>query len=395
MSLLSLAWTRHAAKPGAVVFAMLFAMDSLARASLATVIPLEALRLLGNARDVSALFSAVGWIGIGATLFVPALVRRFRPRWVYTGAVLLLMLAPLLLWTGSLPGLAAGMLVRVLAAAFLLNLLNLYIMAYIRKKDLSRSEPLRTFFSAGAWVAGPLLGVLLFTTAGPWAAYGLSAGCALLLLGYFWWLRLEYGPVLGPDEPAPVNPFRSIGRYLAQPRLVLAWLLNFGRETWWVMFFIYAPVHVVNAGWSKTAGAALVSAGTACLFASPALGWLARRVGLRRFLIAAFLWTAAATAAVALALEDTGLAAAGFVAAALGASALDAAAVVPFLRAVRARERPEMTMVFSLYRDAAGLLPPALFAVLLTFLPLPSVFAATGIALMLCAWLARWIPRGM
>ena len=37
------------------------------------------------------------------------------------------------------------------AAACLLNALNLYIMAYIRKRDMARSEPLRTFFSAFAW----------------------------------------------------------------------------------------------------------------------------------------------------------------------------------------------------------------------------------------------------
>src|SRR5215475_3871844 len=116
---------------------------------------------------------------------------------MYTAAAVLLFAAPILLAVGSFAGLVSGMLTRAFAAACLLNLLNLYIMAYIRKKDLARSEPLRTFFSAGAWTAGPLLGVLLFNQVSPMATFGLSAFSAVLLLVYFWWVRLEYGPALG------------------------------------------------------------------------------------------------------------------------------------------------------------------------------------------------------
>jgi hypothetical protein len=75
--------------------------------------------------------------------------------------------------------------------------------------------------------------------------------------------------------------------------------------------------------------------------------------------------------------------------------ALDAVGQVTFLRAVRARERPEMGMVFGYYRDAAALLPHAVAAPLLTFFGLDAVFLATAAGMFACAWLARWIPRGM
>jgi hypothetical protein len=74
---------------------------------------------------------------------------------------------------------------------------------------------------------------------------------------------------------------------------------------------------------------------------------------------------------------------------------LDAVLIVPFLRAVRARERPEMTQVFMLYRDAAGLVAPAIFSILLSFFELRSVFLSAGLALLAAAWLARFIPRSM
>jgi MFS family permease len=400
------AWKRAFIRPGPVVFASLFALDSMARATLSTVIPLQAYAVLGSERDVSLLFFAVGWVGIIATLFVPALVRRFRPRWVYTMAAALLVIAPALLALASFAGLVAGMFLRAYAAACLLNLLNLYIMAYIKKRDLSRSEPLRTLFSAVAWSIGPMLGPLLYEDVSPYLAFGLSSVCAVLHLIYFWWLRLEYGPALAPGEPVNTNPFPHIRRYVAQPRLVLAWLLNFGRETWWVTFFVYTPIQMkamlpggVAIG-SVTlpggfVGGLIVSCGTALLFTSHVMGRIARGVGLRRHMMACFLLGfAATTTAIFLTGSPGGLAAALLVGA-IGAVGLDVVCIVPFLRAVRARERPEMTMVFSLYRDCAGLAPMALFALLLTFFDMPAVYGAVALGLLGCAILAHWLPRSM
>ncbi len=68
----------------------------MARATLSTVIPLQAYAVLGSERNVSLLFFAVGWVGLIATLFIPVLVQRFRPRWVYTMVVRLSIAAPAL-----------------------------------------------------------------------------------------------------------------------------------------------------------------------------------------------------------------------------------------------------------------------------------------------------------
>ena len=395
MSIESFGWGRAFVRPGAVLFATLFALDSMARSLLSNVVTLQAHRILPSDRDVSLLFTSVGWAGIAATLFVPVLVRQFRPRWMYTAAAVLLFAAPILLAVGSFAGLVAGMFTRAFAAACLLNLLNLYIMAYIKKKDLARSEPLRTFFSAGAWTAGPLVGVLLFNQVSPLATFALSSLSALLLLVYFWRVRLEYGPALGPDEPASTNPIPHIRRYLAQPRLVLAWLLNFGRETWWTTFFIYGFLYMLRIDASGGTGALLISCGTALLFVTPVAGWLARRFGLRRHMMAGYGLVGAATLLASLFFDRPLLAAPLLILAALGAVNLDAVGAVPFLRAVRGRERPEMTMVFSLYRDAAGLIPAAVYSLLLTFFDLSAVFVAAGLGALACAWLARYLPRGM
>jgi hypothetical protein len=54
-----------------------------------------------------------------------------------------------------------------------------------------------------------------------------------------------------------------------------------------------------------------------------------------------------------------------------------------------------MTMVFSVYRDAAALVPPAIFAVLLSFFPLPVVFLVNACFALFCAVLALKLPRGL
>ena len=53
-----------------------------------------------------------------------------------------------------------------------------------------------------------------------------------------------------------------------------------------------------------------------------------------------------------------------------------------------------MTGVFSTYRDMSQLLPPAAFAVVLSFAPVQAVFAVAGLWMLALAWLCRYLnPR--
>lgn len=382
------------ALPGPWSFAVMTAMEGLSRASLAAVIPLLALDVLGTPRDVSALYTAVGWVALGSSFAIPWLVRRFRARRVYALGAGLLIVSTLLFSTSTVPGWVGGQALRVFAMSCLNIGINLYIMAYIPKRQLGRSEPLRTFCSAFSWSLGPWLGVMLATDVGGGAAFLFSIACAGLFLIYM--LSLPLGdPLATSPLRAGQTPIRNVRRFVAQPRLILAWLLNFGRECWWVMFFIYAPIYMVRSGESEQTGALLLSCGTAFLFITPLLGWIGRRIGLRRFFMTCLAVSGTATLGAAIVFDQHWIAAGLLLVSALCGVSLDAVGHIPFLRAVRARERPEMTMVFGTYKDMAGLLPTALFTLLLSFLPLGSVFAATGLLLWSFAALARRLPRGM
>ena len=374
-------------------FVILFILETMARAVLITVVPLQALALLGDAQGVSVFFFVVSFAGLTGTLAVPWLVRRLRRRWVVTLGGLCVVAAAPLLANPSLSGLAAGLAVHLVGVASLSICLNLYVLDHIPRKVLTRFEPLRMFFTGAAWMVAPLLGVMLGNRLAPWAPYAASAGFALALLGYFWFLRMTESPALITATTPPPNPLLFVRRYFSQPRLTLAWLLSLGRAGWWGMFFIYAPIYAVTQGLGAEIGALIVSAGSAAMFTVTFWGWVGRRFGLRRLMIGGFIATGLLSLAIGAVAGIPWLGATLIIVACFGACAVDGAGNVPFLRAVRPRERAEMTTVYASYRDTARLSMPGILSLVLQVFALPSVFVTGGLMMLGMAYFARYVPR--
>lgn len=389
--------------PGRVAFATLFAVESLARALLTVVLPVAALAVLGDARDVSLAFTVALCFVVAISQAIPPLLRRFGPHVVYGAAAVLMAAVPLCLSLSNGAGTVAAIVLRALSAACAMNALHLMIMTHIGRRDLARMEPLRVFASAGAWCVAPLIGVRLYEFVSPWAAYGASIAAAALLLCHVAAVRARSRPAaaVGTASPGPPQagqrfaPWRNLRRFVVQPRLRLAYVLNLSRETWWVLFLIYGPIYMVTSGMGAASGGYLVAAGTALLFTTPLFGRLARRVGMRPVIMGGFAAVGLGALLAAAATPWPYAFAACILASAVGAMALDSVTMVTFQRAVHARERPEMTVVFATYRDVALLASTAVFGLLLSFLGLWCVFAAAGLWLSACAWLARHVPRGM
>ena len=86
---------------------ILSAVESFARAILSTVIPLQALALLGDAQRVSLFFFSISIVSLCGTLTVPWLIRHVRRRWIYSLGGCLVILSASLMAQGSLGGLVA------------------------------------------------------------------------------------------------------------------------------------------------------------------------------------------------------------------------------------------------------------------------------------------------
>ena len=385
-------------RAGAYTFASLFAVESFVRSLNSTVISLQAYDILGAAQRVSMLSTVVSLSVLTSTLLLPFLLGRMRRRWTYTLGVSMMMAASLALASHVLAGQALGMLLRNLGAAVLNITLQLYIMEHIRRTDLARSEPIRLSLSTASWTIGPALGVSLYVSYGPWGPQLLAIAAAAVLMTLFWYLRLSDNVnAMPPGNLEGFSPLANVRRFLAQPRLRLAWLIAFGRSCFWTTFFIYGPLLLVEAGLDKRVGGFMISASQILLVTAWFAGRFARTYGVRPVLVVAFAICACASLGAGLSGTASPYVAMGFLlAGSVSASAIDGIGSIPFLRAVRHRERQKMAAVYRTYIDCSELIPAFVFAIALLWLPIGAVFVILSGALAAVGFVTwRFLPKSL
>ncbi|MGE0238206.1 MAG: MFS transporter [Parvibaculaceae bacterium] len=393
----SLVWTGAPPKRGALAFASLFAVESFARALISTVVSVQAHDLLLSSQKVSVLFTCVSLAVLVSTLTLPLIFRYVPRRWIYTGGVVGLSLASLAFATDVLPGQVAGMYLRNVGSATLNIALALYILDHIRKADLVRSEPLRLAFSAASWTVGPFLGVWLYETYGPWAPQVLCIAACCLLVAFFWYLRLNDHPIIRAARSTPQSPLANVGRFVSQPRLRLAWIIAFGRSCFWTTFFVYGSLLMIEGKLGKEASGILISLSQLSLGMAYFAGKISERIGVRKVITGAY--AVAATAVIGAGYAGTAepiIAAVLLLVGATANSVLDGVGGIPYLRSVRAHERPQMTGVYRSYIDLSDLLPSLIYSFVLLAFPLGSVFYILGAWLIIVGVVAwRYLPRSM
>jgi MFS family permease len=386
-----------ARQPGTWTFSGLFFLESVARASVVTVLPLTAYAIFQTKESVSLVYTLVAMVALGLSFAIPALVRRLTRRWTYTLGAALIAACAVLITQGQGWSIALALLARTSGSAILNITLNLYIMDNIGKKDLVRSEPLRLGTATLAWSASPFVGVLLFERYGIWATSVMSLVAVACLVAAFWVLRLREGGPIRPGRAVALNPLASVRRFASQPRLRLAWAIAFARSAFWVTFFIYVPILMIEGGLGATAGGLAVAAGNMMLLNNLFVQGVTRRLSLRRMLGGAFLGAGALVAATAAFAGGSAVAAgATMVAAAFFVAVIDGLGPIPFLRAVHVHERPAMTTVYRTYLDASEMLPPLVYAMVLPLFGFAGAFAALAGLMVGIGWMVlRHLPRGM
>ena len=374
-------------------FLSLFFIPATAQAILLTVVPLEALKLLGNARAVTVLYIAAGLIAVLGRFSIPLLVRLIRRRFVFTVGATSLAASSSLMAADQVPMLAIGIALSTFAFACLEITSQLYLLDHVSRDSLRHFEPMRIFVSAGPWTLGPWLGVYLQQKVGFVTPFAIAGSAAVAVLILFWWLRLKEKTMLTGMRHAPLNPVRYLRRFFVQPRLRLAWVLSAARSSWWNMFFVYVPIFAATSGLGAETGGALVSIGTGWMWMVPLWGWAGRRFGVRRLLQGGYAVGGLLSIAAATAFGLPWVGATLLLLAAFGVEMLDGAGNLLFLRAVHPYERAEMTTVFASYRDMAQFGPPAVCSVLLSVLTLPWVFVAAGMMMLGSSVLSRHVPQ--
>jgi len=376
-----------------ISLARLTGLEGLSRAMLVGIVPLIAFDTLGSKELVSWAYLAGAVFTLMITLNIGTLERLLHRSRVVTMGGLFLVLAALFLYLQHGPLLALGIGMRSAAASVFSVCMSLYIMDYIGKKELTRNESRRMVHAGLAWLTGPALGVWLYGHFAAPVVFAASALAALLMLGYFWWLRLGPDPVLRKARSHVANPLRAVRRYLDQSRLRIAYGITLSRSCYWVALFVYGPIYVVEAGLPAWVAGLLLSATSALLLLSPLVQRLAERFGTRNIIIVGLVTTGTSTIALGLLQDARPAGIILWMTGAMGGAMLDVLGNIPFMRSVRPRERTAMTTVFSTWREASELLTPALSAAILAFAPFWVFYMILGFMHLASAASASYLPR--
>lgn len=361
---------------------------------MAGVVPLMALETLGDKQAVSIAFSCGAVFALLITINLGTLEKLFHRRWVANTAILFLFSAGVLFSLGNAPGAAIGIGLRSAAASTFSVILTLYVMDYVGKRDLTMNESKRLFYNGGSWLVGPFLGVWLWDNVHMAAPFLLSAALSLVVLGYYWKLRLSPGPLVSVAKSHPTNPLRTIPRYFKQKYMRIAYAMTLVRAMFWISVFVYGPFYVTEAGFKPAVSGAMLSGVAALLLLAPFIRKAAERYGTRGLARAGFLLVGVSMVGLGLLGEPQGLGIAFWMVAAIGASWIDVIGNIPFMRLVKPRERVPMATVFSTWREVSEFLAPAIAAAVLAMsVPFEFFYIIIGMLALVNVGVVSLLPR--
>ena len=374
-------------------FARLNALEGIGRSLLMGVIPLLALEVLGSKEMVTRAYLLASILTLTITLNFAALERLLQRRWVVTLGVACTMIGMTILLLGDGPIMALGIGLQQAAASLFSVCLSLYIMDYIGKRELIYTETRRMLYAGIVWMVGPTLGLWLWENAASWAPFALTVFASVGMLSYFWYLRLGHGKGIQKARSRPANVFKIIPRYFKQRPLRIAYWITMSRSIFWVTLFIYGPIYVIEARLPTWVAGGLLSLASGLLLISPLIRRFAGRVGTRLTIIYALVLIGSSMLMLYFIGEPKLIGLVFWVSAALGGVTLDVLGNIPFMRMVKPRERIEMTMIFSTWREGSQLLTPLLASLVLLFAPFEIFYVLLALFLFGAAIKASYLPR--
>ena len=366
---------RHSPTPRVENFALLAGLEAAVRGILISAMPLVVYEALGSAEATSRTYFIAGIVALLWGLMVPWATRWVPRRWVYTLGCSLYLCGMALALTGSHLAVTLALMLNAMATATTFVCFNAYVLDYIARANLGRSQSLQMVYAAAPWAVGPMLGVWLRSLWAP-APFLLAGVFAMILLATFWVLRLGNGKQITRARGPATNPLAFLGRFFAQPRLIAGWSFAVIRSCGWWVYVVYLPIYCIEAGLGDKVGGVALSLTNALLFAAPLLLRVTRRFSLRATLRTAFGLCGVFMLGAAVLSPLPWVAVALVMAASVFLVVLDTIGGLPFLMAVKPSERTEMAAVYSSFRDVSGIATPGIAWLVLLVAPVPGIFAA-------------------
>lgn len=378
----------HTPTPQVEHFALLAGLEAAVRGILISAMPLAVYQALGDAQSTSAAYFIAGIVALIWGLMVPWATGFIPRRWVYTGGCGLYLTGMSLAILGASWSMPLALICLAMATATTFVCFNAYVLDYVDRANLGRSQSVQMAYAATPWAVGPMLGVWLHEHWAP-APFLLAGAFAVALIIVFWVLRLGNGKQIQRAKGPAVNPLGYLGRFFRQPRLIAGWFFAVMRSCGWWVYVVYLPIFCVEAGLGDKVGGMALSISNAFLFAAPAINRWARRMSVRWSVRFAFLGCSMLMLGAALLAFLPWITVALVFLSSAFLVMLDVVGGLPFLMSVKPSERTEMSAVYSSFRDVSGILTPGAAWLVLFVLPLPGIFAASAAGL-----IASWAIAG-
>ena len=358
----------------------------LARTSIVAAIPILALKFLGHANYISALYLSTSVTCLAFSLLLPKLISTAGLWRSLILAALFGVISAGSFLANSVWFLFPGLLFQIFMFSLFESAINIYTTQLISRRDLSFFESRRVLFSGFTYLGGPLICGWAIYADILWVPVLLGGACAISVPVLLIFLiptakKIQSTTKLAMPGRADLKLFAS------QPRLVLAWFLALSRSSWWQVYTVYTPVFAVKAGFGAASAGPIIALGTGTLILAPFWQILSRKYGLRLTFFYGYLMCGILTAFAGLiGKEHAFLSVTLLVGGALAISAVDSGGNAAFLRAVRPHQRMRLVPLYNTYRDVAQIAPSAIFAIVLVYCSLQSVFLVTGIFIITCSF---------
>lgn len=370
---------RHAGIPRLQHFALLAGLEAAVRGILISTIPIAVYDAFGSAKNLSTVYFIAGLVTLFWGLLVPRLTQIWPRRWVYVGGCMLYLVAMALFILGTALSVQLAILVMGMATVTCFVCFNAYLLDYVARADLGRTQSLQMVYAAAPWAIGPLAGVWMRDHWGP-LPFLIAGGFAILLCSVFLILRLGNGKQITRAKGPAVNPLAYLSRFFRQPRLIAGWLYAVIRSCGWWIYVVYLPIFCIENGLGSTLGGEMLSTSNASLLLSPFIAAWVRRVTVRRAMRASLAYCAALFCAATLVMHWPIASVSLLFFASFGLVMLDVVGGLPFMMAVKPSERAEMAAVYSSFRDVSGIATPGVAWLVLWVAPVGAIFAASGAA---------------
>ena len=146
----------------------------------------------GSAKNLSTVYFIAGVVTLFWGLMVPRLTQIWPRRWVYSAGCGLYLVAMALFIVETRLSVQIAILVMGMATVTCFVCFNAYVLDYVARSDLGRTQSLQMVYAAAPWAIGPLSGVWLRGVWGP-LPFLVAGAFAVLQVAVFLYLRLGDG----------------------------------------------------------------------------------------------------------------------------------------------------------------------------------------------------------